>query len=109
MSNLRERVMKAAETDSVPADEWVSEAELRIRNSIKDAETLPARAAGYSWGRKDEAARLRPLIERLAEVIETADRVKQIWMGTIECTDIFPMFDTLTALTRELERMEGAK
>lgn len=70
MSDLSTRIKKLAAFENVPADKWVSDDEMRVRNSLISVQTLPARANGYVWGRNDENARLTPLLEALAECVE---------------------------------------
>jgi hypothetical protein len=52
---------------------YVSETERRTRNSIPDAETLPSRSVGYSWGVRDENTRLAPLHALMIEAVGALD------------------------------------
>jgi hypothetical protein len=61
-----------ADCGNVATDQWVSETEIRLRNSIPNADTLPSRASGYTWGRRDESVRLTPLITKLTAALEKA-------------------------------------
>lgn len=59
--------------------------EQRLRGSIPDARTLPARRIGYRCGREDENARLLPVIESLLGLIDAqAEALKHI-KGEVDC------------------------
>lgn len=66
--------------------ERVSESEARLRNGMPDAQTLPARAIGYSWGVRDTHERLAPLHSALADCAVAADK---IYMDRMDNGDMF--------------------
>lgn len=84
MTTIKEQIMAVAIYESVPEEEWVSLSEQRVRNSIPNADTLPARAAGYNWGRRDENARLLPLINALAEQSKAVEDI--MWINKCRCS-----------------------
>ncbi len=99
-------ILAKCEVDGCPVSEWVSEAEQRIRNSIPNAQTLQARAIGYNWGRKDESARLLPIITKLLEDRERLREALEIsgekWSGPYSSAHIWDGIAASDALVKEI-------
>ncbi len=114
MTTLKQRLERATATENVPASLWVSKDEMRIRSSIPDAETLPARAAGYSWGRKDENARLQPILAALIELVHNAETATRMMKetGIDKVDDSEPerqMYDCFCKALANLEKVIGGE